>query len=117
MSTGEALYFTEEATLSRHEDYYGDYSWSDYRAGLLDSSKCVYGGVARNLRAGEREEKPLRIMRRDEFSDRSFTERCYIFFRNYVSDVEHGRIVVSDHSYIQAVKLWEYYREKFYETI
>lgn len=112
---------TERATLyfgmsdnaeTQHEDVYGDTSWSDYRAGLNDVSHRVYGGGARNLRPGEKEDKPLRPMKRGESGERSFYERCYIFFRNYVNDVENGRIIVSDASYHQAIKYWEYYREK-----
>ena len=102
----------QEEAGSQREDSYGDTSWSDYRAGLNDASSRVYRGGARNLRPSETEQKPLRPMKRGEYSDRSYYERCYIFFRNYVSDVEDGRIIVSDASYRQAVKFWEYYREK-----
>lgn len=113
MKERASLYFgMQEEGGSQREDSYGDTSWSDYRAGLIDPSKEVYRGGARNLGPGEKEQKPLRPMKRGEYSDRSYYERCYIFFRNYVSDVEDGRIIVSDASYHQAVKFWEYYREK-----
>ena len=60
------------------------------------------------------ENRPLHVMERqyldaDDEGFRSFEQRCYILFRDYVRDIELGRVSCDDREYNRALRYWEYY--------
>ena len=95
--------YMEQIEFNRQNDPY----WSDYRAGLFkENCSCEL----KACRKDGLEDAPLQRMTRTQArAGIPLNERYYMFFRNYVSDVENGRIACSDASYWSAVREYQKY--------
>ena len=81
------------------------------------NAKHSQGGVSIKPFTGKNE-RPLRIMQRQHLplghEDRlSYEERMYRFFRDYRSDIEHGRVAADNETYHRVNVYTYYYKELF----
>ena len=94
-------WYMEQSTPDRIDEEHANAEES-MREPLHRSKPLLYG---RPLRPMQRQHLPAE---HENFV--SFEERCYRLFRDYVMDIETGKVECSKEEYRKAVMYWNYYQ-------